>query len=164
MKVLTPPARPSGHELSHLLFLAGSIDMGAASPWQARVIEATADFPGAVCNPRRPDWDSSWGEGSPQLKEQINWELDLIEVASTIFFYFEAGTRSPISLLEFGLVAGENSLSLNTDNRAPWAIVVCEPGFWRRTNVLELCRREGLLCFETLEKGIRFLQLRLEHM
>lgn len=42
------------------VFLAGSIEMGSAENWQARVERELADYDVLIFNPRRDDWDSSW--------------------------------------------------------------------------------------------------------
>lgn len=156
MKVFTAPEVPNGH-LTNTCFLAGSIEMGKAVDWQARVIAETADILGNIYNPRRRDWDPTWAAESAELKAQINWELDQLEDAQTIFFYFQGDTLSPISLLEFGL-----AVAWSTRGRsAPNVIVVCERDFWRRTNILETCQRGQVQVFDDLVAGISALRLAL---
>ena len=59
MRLVTAPAsRPS---LPGGLFLAGSIEQGVADDWQTRVIRALETTTVTIYNPRRPDWDASWG-------------------------------------------------------------------------------------------------------
>lgn len=155
MKVFTAPEVPHGH-LTNTLFLAGSIEMGRAVDWQARVIEETKDFAGVIYNPRRKDWDASWAAETPQMRFQINWELNQLEEAQTIFFYFQGDTLSPISLLELGMaVAWTIAYS---PNLRPNVIVVVEKNFWRRTNILETCARGSVLVFDTLDEGLTALK------
>jgi hypothetical protein len=58
------------------------------------------------------DWDSNW---IPQLsddhfKVQIDWELDALEHADIIAMVFKPSSKSPISLLDFGLYARAKKL------------------------------------------------------
>lgn len=130
-----PSSRPS-------VFLAGSIEMGAAIDWQAQLIAALDNLPITVFNPRRKDWDSSWAQtkDNPQFREQVEWELDHLERADVIALYLDPATKSPISLLELGLHAGGENL-----------IVCCPPGFWRKGNVDIVCERYGIAQVETLD-------------
>jgi hypothetical protein len=117
------------------IFLAGSIEMGAAEDWQSRVIAALKDHVGVIYNPRRPDWDTSWEQSidSPEFNAQVNWELDMIGLSDNVLFYFDPTTKSPISLMELGYCKG----------RGKSISVCCPEGFWRKGNVDILCEREG---------------------
>ncbi len=136
------------------IFLAGSIEMGAAENWQ-EVIEDTfrhkSDL--VIFNPRRDDWDSSWvqKESNGQFNYQVNWELDKLTEADIIFMYFAPDTKSPISLLELGLYADTKKM-----------IVVCPDNFWRKGNVDIVCNRYDIPIYETLDKGIGALRTRLK--
>jgi len=74
------------------------------------------------------------------MRRQINWELDAIERSDLMAFYFAPGTKSPISLLELGLIA-----------RRKQAIVCCPHGFWRKTNVDVICHRFDIQQVHSLE-------------
>jgi hypothetical protein len=125
------------------IFLAGSIEMGAAENWQ-EVIERTLENEDVTFfNPRRDDWDSSWTHTGEQFNTQVNWELNALDESDIIFMYFSAETKSPISLLELGLYAGERKM-----------IVVCPDGFWRKGNVSVVCTRYSIPMFNTIEEGI----------
>jgi hypothetical protein len=137
------------------IFLAGSIEMGLAEFWQDALAEDLAQMEcvSNVFNPRRTDWDSSWEQSinNPHFNEQVNWELSNIELADVVFFYFDKNTKSPITLMELGLVLGE----LNQKNRngllpeSHQRIVVCCPdGFWRQGNVEIVCHRAGVKMFK----------------
>ena len=137
MKVIKAPNRLcwDRDEDGQSVFLAGSIEMGAAENWQDRVTEAVKDKKIVLLNPRRDDWDSSWVQKIDSLKfrEQVKWELDAMETADMIAMYFDPKTKSPISLLELGLFAKSEKL-----------IVYCPEGFWRKGNVDIVCRRYGV--------------------
>ncbi|HEY1381034.1 MAG TPA: nucleoside 2-deoxyribosyltransferase domain-containing protein, partial [Gemmataceae bacterium] len=85
-----PPGRPS-------LFLAGSIEMGRAAPWQAAVEEAIRDRDVTILNPRREEWDDTWVQSisNPQFREQVEWELQGLERASVVAMYFAPATQAP---------------------------------------------------------------------
>src|SRR5690606_22033053 len=106
--ILTPPSRVNLKDLKGktTIFLAGSIEMGRAIPWQDKLAEIfSAEDKLVILNPRRPDWDSSWKQDpTPGTKfhEQVTWEQDYIEAADIVVFYFDPKTQSPITLLELG--------------------------------------------------------------
>ena len=134
------------------VFLAGSIEMGAAENWQAR-LERAIDGPGVVIlNPRRDHWDSSWLQeiSHPQFREQVEWELAAQESATVIAMYFDPTTKSPISLLELGLFAHSGKL-----------IVCCPLGFWRKGNVDIVCGRYGIPQVSTVEELIAAAQAQM---
>ena len=112
------------------IFLAGSIEMGAAENWQDRIGQMIIGhgFPGVVLNPRRPDWDSSWAQDpseGTQFSEQVRWELNGILASDLVVIYFDGKTQSPITLLELGICIGKE---------IPM-IVYCPRSFWRYGNV-----------------------------
>lgn len=121
-----PPAAPAIPDGARVVFLAGSIEMGAAEDWQTRLGAALADRAVALLNPRRDEWDASWRQSidEPKFREQVEWELDGLARADVIAMWFAEATRSPITLLELGLHAAGGKL-----------IVGCPPGFWRRGNI-----------------------------
>lgn len=129
----------------HSLFLAGSIEMGVAENWQARVERELADLPLDIYNPRRDDWDSSWEQKieNIQFRTQVLWELRALEKASQILLYFDPTTKSPISLLEMGLFANSGKL-----------MVICPDGFWRKGNVDIVCHRYGIAMVNSLDDAI----------
>jgi len=123
------------------IFLAGSIEMGKAEDWQTRVTKALKDVDGIVIlNPRRDDWDSSWVQSinNPQFNEQVTWELQAQEDSNIILMYFDPPTKSPITLLELGLLS---QLKFTKDGKRKHVIVCCPEGFWRKGNVDIVCDR-----------------------
>ena len=130
------------------VFLAGSIDMNMAINWQNYCEEELGDLYN-VLNPRREEWNSEWKQEieNPNFKEQVEWELKGLEEASVIILFFDKATKSPISLLEFGLYARSGKL-----------MVVCEDGFWRKGNVDIVCNRYGIKQFNSLDEIIQKLR------
>jgi hypothetical protein len=150
--ILKPPSpldlgnRPS-------VFLAGSIEMGLAEPWQARVESALADLEVVILNPRRDDWDNSWRQSihDPRFREQVEWELAAQERATLIAMYFAPATKAPVTLLELGLAARGGKL-----------LVCCPDGFWRKGNVEVVCARYGIALFDDLTGLVAEVRRRLE--
>lgn len=141
-----PQAIPD--HICHGIFLSGAIDMGTAENWQEPTAKKLFDRGWSVFNPRRSDWDSSWKQDirNWRFREQVEWELKAMERAYFILQYFPAGSKAPISLLEFGLHARENKLT-----------VACAPGYWRRGNVEVTCNFYKIPMFNTLEEAVDFV-------
>lgn len=139
--ILKPPTPLSLAGNRPSVFLAGSIEMGAASEWQADFDRALADLDVTILNPRRDAWDATWVQSidNPQFREQVEWELAGQEQATLIAMYFAPATKAPITLLELGLFA-----------RSGKVIVCCPAGYWRRGNVEVVCRQYGVPMVETL--------------
>jgi nucleoside 2-deoxyribosyltransferase len=129
------------------IFLAGSIEMGNAEPWQERLVEKFKDANCVFFNPRRTDWDSSWVQDpTPGTKfhEQVTWELDHINYADLVVFYFDPNTQSPITLLELGYVLGAD-IPL---------IVCCPDGYFRKGNVVITSKMCGVSVLNTFDELI----------
>jgi hypothetical protein len=124
------------------VFLAGSIEMGAAENWQDTVGEFFHQHSWDVLNPRRDDWDSSWKQTfeDAQFYQQVNWELNALEHADLIIMYFDPSTKSPISLLELGLFARSGKMK-----------VICPDGFWRKGNVEVVCNYYNIPFYNNLK-------------
>jgi hypothetical protein len=124
IRVIKPPSPISRDDDASKLsiFLAGSIEMGAATNWQTDVFEffqkQGAEI--VIYNPRRDDWDISWTQEfeNPNFYQQVNWELTALETADLILMYFDPATKSPISLLELGKFAESGKI-----------LVCCPTGF-----------------------------------
>ena len=151
-RVLKPPSPLALTDDEPSVFLAGSIEMGLAEPWQAAFEQALADLPVAILNPRRDEWDASWEPSihNPRFREQVEWELEAQERASIVAMYFAPPTRAPITLLELGLFARSGKL-----------IVCCPPGFWRRGNVEVVCARYGVPLVGELPDLVREVRRRV---
>jgi excisionase family DNA binding protein len=151
-QIFKPPAPlpPAGGTPS--VFLAGSIEMGAAEDWQARLTQALQDLDVWIFNPRRDAWDASWVQslGNPQFREQVEWELTGLERATAVAMYFAPATKAPVTLLELGLTA-----------RAGKVVVCCPEGYWRRGNVEVVCARYDLPLVASLDELAAEVRARL---
>lgn len=111
--------------------------MGKAEPWQDRLAESLSHFNVVLFNPRRDDWDSSWTQDptlGTQFHEQVSWELEHIDDADVVVFYFDPNTQSPITLLELGYCIGINKNM----------VVCCPDGYFRKGNVVISCAKRGV--------------------
>lgn len=151
-RILKPPAPLDLAADERAVFLAGSIEMGAAGPWQAAVERALADLPVVLLNPRRDEWDASWEQSisNPQFRGQVEWELDGQQRADVIAMHFDPATKAPITLLELGLFATSGKV-----------IACCPPGYWRRGNVQVVCGRYAVPLVNDLAALIAAVRERL---
>ena len=136
MQIVKAPNRYE--DLPHpWMFLAGSIEMGAAEKWQDVICQNLMEYNGTILNPLREDWDSSWIESknNPQFRDQVGWELDGQAESDIIVFYFDPKSKSPITLMEFGMFGPESDRQI---------IVCCPEGFWKKGNVDIVCERHQL--------------------
>ena len=142
--IYTPPDNISKRSRSKTcVFLAGSIEMGTATEWQNEIGEFLTNVGGFhVFNPRRPDWDNGIKQeySDPRFYQQVNWELNALEQSDIILMYFDPETKSPISLLEFGLYAQTGKLR-----------VICPDNFWKKGNVDIVCDRYNIRMLTSLE-------------
>ena len=134
------------------VFLAGSIEMGTAEPWQATVEKALADLPVVILNPRREEWDSTWEQSisNSMFRQQVEWELEGLERATMIAMYFDPATRAPVTLLELGLTARSGRL-----------VVCCPPGYWRRGNIEVVCAKYEVPLVADLMQLVQAIRERL---
>lgn len=148
IEIQAPHPDPEGQSLKARIFLAGSIEMGKAEPWQSKILTALSDLSDEYWfyNPRRDDWDSSWeqSKNNPQFYEQVHWELTSLNRADLVVFYFDPGTYSPITLLELGSCKGSEAD----------VIVCCPEGYWRKGNVDIFCDTYGINQVDTLDELI----------
>lgn len=151
MAKLIKPPKPANEVKGVMgsVFLAGSIEQDTASKWQDKLWELIKDVPAlGVLNPRRDKWDDSWKQDIEDVdfKKQVEWELTGLENVDIVVFYFDPKTKSPITLMELGL------LSNKLNNFIPRSIVCCPHGFWRKGNVDIMCKRYNHQMVETLEE------------
>lgn len=135
------------------VFLAGSIEEGVAEEWQDRAARLLSDADLVILNPRREEWDPSWVQAieNIEFKRQVEWELNGMDMADHIIFYFDPATRSPITLLELGIHAPSGK-----------CLMVCPGGFWRKGNVDIVCERYALPQFDSLEACIDYLKMTVQ--
>jgi len=148
-QILKPPAPLSFDGTVPTVFLAGSIEMGAADDWQRHVEYGLRDLDVFILNPRRDEWDAAWVQSihNPAFREQVEWELEGLERASVVAMYFAPPTKSPVTLLELGLCARSGKL-----------LVCCPEGFWRRGNVEVVCARFGVPLVDDWAEWIELLR------
>jgi uncharacterized membrane protein len=129
-EIIAPaPIPQSPYFTETVIFLAGSIEMGAAENWQQRVVDSLAGCERVtVLNPRRKVWDSSWEQSidNPEFRGQVEWELNGLKNADIVLFYFDPATKSPITLLELGLYVNLEWKRL---------YIVVPNGYWRKGNI-----------------------------
>ncbi|MEM7180666.1 MAG: nucleoside 2-deoxyribosyltransferase domain-containing protein [Spirochaetota bacterium] len=130
------------------VFLAGTIDNGQSEDWQSSVESSLSHLDILILNPRRDDWDSSWEQSihNPDFKKQVDWELDGLNQVDIKFFYFAPNSKSPITLLEFGLHADTKNM-----------ILVCPEGYWRRGNLEIVAERFSIPLYDSIEQGMAVL-------
>lgn len=128
------------------IFLAGSIENGQAENWQESLGNLLDKNNFNVINPRRDNWDSSLVQSydNPHFYQQVSWELNGLELADEILIYFVGGTKSPISLLEFGLYA-----------RSGKCCIVCPNDFWRKGNIDIVCNRFNIKRYDSIDIYIK---------
>jgi hypothetical protein len=114
------------------VFLAGSIEMGVAENWQDKIANIFKEYNITFLNPRRDEWDSTWVQSieNKMFRDQVEWELNGLMEADFTVMYFDPKTKSPISLLELGLMAYTGRI-----------IVCCPDEFYRKANVEIVCNR-----------------------
>lgn len=150
--IVKPPTPLPAGDARPSVFLAGSIDLGAAEDWQRAVEVALAPDDVIVLNPRRDDWDAGWKQSitDPRMVEQVTWELDAQDRATCIAMFFAPASKAPITLLELGLFARSGRL-----------VVCCPDGFWRRGNVEIVCARYGVPMVDDLDALVAAVRARL---
>tara|TARA_R110002003_G_scaffold572_9_gene20532 strand:+ start:411 stop:1292 length:882 start_codon:yes stop_codon:yes gene_type:complete len=150
-----PPYEPSLARI--LLFLAGSIEMGAAVTWQKRLIAHLEHLPIQVSNPRKESWDPKVDVKSVDVKfrSQVEWELAALKRSTLICFFFDTDTISPVTLMELGLWATSGKV-----------IVCCGEKYWRSGNVDIVCDRYNIPRVDSFENLIPAVQdfLRMKGM
>jgi len=151
MILIKPPHLvPSESETLPSIFLAGSIEMGKAEDWQTTIQNLLLNYNVVIYNPRRDDWDSSWEQSinNEKFVEQVTWELDHINKCNYVFMYFDPSTKSPITLLELGILT----------NQAEKLLVCCPDGYWRKGNVDVVCQRYGISMINTKDEFLRAIE------
>jgi hypothetical protein len=149
MRVIRSPEALAIDEGEPAIFAAGSIDMGGAVDWQQQLADRLVPQPGVLLNPRRMRWEAGEAADASNavFREQVAWELDAMEAASLIAFYFAPASQAPVTLLELGLAA-----------RTGKAVVCCREGYWRRGNVVAVCERYGVPMVDSLDALARAIQ------
>jgi ADP-ribose pyrophosphatase len=150
--VITAPQLLAAKFETPAIFLAGSIDEGAAVEWQKQFIAAFDSEAATILNPRRDEWRATVVQSAdvPEFREQVEWELAGLERADLIALHLAPESRAPVSLLELGLYARTGKL-----------IVSCPDGYWRKGNVAMVCQRYGVPLVGSLSELIQTVRQRL---
>ena len=138
-KIITAPEEIKTAFGVPVIFLAGTIEGGNSHDWQEELAKILAEKY-TVLNPRRKEWIDL---GEEEMKRQIHWERSGLHQANKILMYLDPMTKSPISLLEFGMFVKSGKL-----------IVVCPEGFYRKQNVKITAELYGCPVFDTLEHAL----------
>lgn len=157
------PAKYNLYDNSYSIFLAGSIENGMAENWQSLISnyiklyygnghEDNGNYHFSILNPRRDDWDHTQNmiASNPYFNTQVTWELDALNDADLIIFYFDPNTTSPISLLELGI---------HKDNNI---IVCCPEGYFRQGNVEIICKRYNIPFVATMSDLQEYIDHKIE--
>jgi hypothetical protein len=149
IEVITAPSPLFGCADNVRVFLAGSIDMGAAPNWQKNLIDAYKRHDEPIrditfYNPRRPKgFKGKQTLDNVDFVTQVNWELDHINRSDIVLMYLTEESKAPISLLEFGYI-------YNHSDDIEFVLGV-EQGFYRRGNLEVMADRGRLNIFDNLQ-------------
>lgn len=151
-RVINAPRDEPPSSSRRSLFLSGSTDGATTADWRAVVSRSLDHLPIAIYNPLRPDWDSTWipDISFTPFREQVEWELKMLESVDVIAVYFAPRSESPITLLELGLFVSSKKV-----------VVACPKEFWRRGNVEIVCNRYGVKFVESLDDLVEEVERRL---
>jgi hypothetical protein len=134
------------------VFLAGSIGMGKAENWQARVEADLASMDVSILNPRRDDFDVSAPQtfDNEYFSGQVNWEMDALDRCDVIAMYFDPNPEllAPVSMFELGLHMTSGKL-----------VVCCPEGFARKGNVDIACERYGITVHDNVADFMEWIVL-----
>ena len=160
MKVITVSnIQPVENEF--VVFLAGSM----STNWRGRVIERLQDSFGeneklVVVDPTNNDWEKLGKEDvkNEKFTNQLAFEFANLSDAGLVFFRFEDGALSPISLFEFGL----------SIHKPITPIVSCAPEYPKAGHIQTYCFFEDIPTYDDLEDAIdamiEFLLFKLEEI
>jgi len=149
MKVFKPPHFENSSEYEgKKVFLGGSIEMGKAKDWQTEIQNTFKKDKVSFFNPRRDDWDNSWEQTieDDNFRGQVMWELDHLLSADIVVFFIQGDTKSPISLMEIGLLA------LPHQNKEMKMLICCEEKFFRRGNIEVMAYKFDIPLVATLDE------------
>jgi hypothetical protein len=141
-KIYRAPFHPNPDEIKGLpaIFLGGSIEMGKAEEWQAKIENELEDLDVVIFNPRRLDFDATQKQSAdnPYIREQIEWERKYLDYCHILAFYFAPNTVSPITLFEVGVYTHKHQLG---DAKI---VLYCPEGYARKANVDINCKWDGI--------------------
>ena len=136
------PGRPDNPaDTDYSIFLGGTIEGGTGIDWQkdlSRQLKTAlpSDKRINVYNPRRPHWDQN--ATVVERINQIKWEHYYLDRSDIIVMNILGDSKSPISLMELGMYANQDSL-----------LVFCPKSFYRYENVLYVCQKYDIPLYDT---------------
>lgn len=153
--VFAPKEIPEQLKHYPYVFLSGSIEKGGTN-WRSLISEELSDAEVTILNPHREDWDETWGEDltDDHFRQQVNWELDMMEAADVQAVYFAKATDAPITLLEFGIQAKTGAKT----------VVCCPNGYKKKGNVQAVCEKYGIPFTENLQDFVEALKKKLQEL
>lgn len=89
------------------VFLAGGIS--DCPDWQNETLKKFDNTALTIANPRR---SQKFDKNGPLASEQIEWEFEMLNKTSTIFFWFPKEALCPIALFELGKFIGQGNKNL----------------------------------------------------
>lgn len=130
------------------IFLGGTIDNGNSEDWQETLGKTLSGEDYVVLSPRRDNWSPNATQSIDDLDfyKQVNWELNAMNCADIVLIYFAGNSKSPISLLELGLMANSGKVT-----------VCCEPNFWRKGNVEIICEKFNIPLYPSIDLFVKTL-------
>lgn len=156
MQIIRPTDSEHDVQPGLAVFLAGTIDDGAAKPWAHQVAAAFAGQPINFFDPRRDDWDVTTEKRAhnPAFRRQVEWELSHLEGCDIPFFNFVGGSLSPVTMAELGYTLASRGHAI-VPRTMP--VVVCPDDFWRKGNIELLCERHDVAVYDDLAAGLEAL-------
>jgi hypothetical protein len=136
------------------IFLSGSSEIGSAD-WQKRLTLALNDLPVAAFNRQRDDFNENLVQDMliPPFRAKAIWELERLEEADLIIFYFQPSMKCPVSLLDLGMFLNSGRV-----------VVCCPEGYESRDNVQIVCERSKVPLVETLQELENIARQKLEKL
>ncbi|CAL2083375.1 nucleoside 2-deoxyribosyltransferase domain-containing protein [Tenacibaculum sp. 190524A02b] len=125
-------------------FLAGSIDYQSKTPWRKTIIEKSSKR----IHFFDPTNKNHHNLSDTEMKNQIEWELNTLELSDKIILNFLGYSKSPISLVEMGLYAQSGKL-----------IIICPPEFYQNRYMYPLASKYNIPLFKNLCEFLDSFQL-----
>jgi hypothetical protein len=87
------------------------------------------------------------------LRQQMEWEMTMLDKADLIIFYLHPHTISPVSLMELGRYSQSGKV-----------IVCCLEEHHRRGNVQFLCRKDAVLLLDDFDELVKTALTKVEEI
>lgn len=126
---------PTSYDLrdhDHIIFLGGSLSVSEMiNSWRDEVASGLSDYDVTILNPERDDLED-WvdDESNPEFLTHVNWVMSALVHADTVLMYFDPSTESPVSMMEFGMLAKNRNL------------MVCCPDSFHKSSIVKIVCNE----------------------